>query len=372
MRAKKILLIGGARPNFVKIAPLIEVMKRRSRIFEYKLIHTGQHYDYNMSHVFFKDLNIPYPHINLEIKSNKFPFTTQIALMKKELQKIFKREKPNLILVFGDCNSTVGGAIAASNLNIPLGHVEAGLRSFDRRLSEESNRLVTDILSDYLFTPSPDANQNLLNEGIPRKKIYFVGNIIIDTLVKHRKRFLDRPTLKNFNINKKQYAVLTLHRYNNIDAKLILSEILSTMFSVQEELPLIFPMHPSTRKKTKEFLPNLYRKLHSKKNIFITNPLGYLDMLNLLSNARLVLTDSGGIQEETTFLGVPCLTLRNNTERPITVTAGTNTVVGVEKASILYYFKKIMDEGFEIKHCIPLKWDGKTAERILRILISDL
>lgn len=368
---KKIAIIVGARPNFVKIAPLIDILNKK-KPFDYLLVHTGQHYDFEMSQIFFRELNIPKPNINLGIRSDIYPFTTQIALIKKKLQTIFKKEKPDLCLVVGDCNSAIGGALAAKNLSIPAGHIEAGLRSFDRTMSEESNRLITDLLSDYLFTHSRDANQNLLNEGHNPKKIFFVGNIMIDALIQNQRKILNYQILKRLNLKKKQYGVLTLHRYNSIDVKPVLNEILAALFTIREKLPIIAPLHPSTVKKINEFFPRFNKKIAGMKNLRIISPIGYLDMITLLKNARLVFTDSGGIQEETTFLGIPCLTLRNNTERPITISMGTNTIAGVSKSSILYHFKKIMQDSFKARHQIPPKWDGNTSQRILKIISAKL
>lgn len=364
---KKIAIIVGARPNFVKAAPLVDILNKE-KIYDYFLVHTGQHYDFEMSQIFFKELNIPKPHMNLGIRSDKYPFTTQIALIKKKLQEIFKKEKPDICLVFGDCNSAIGGALAASFAKVPLGHVEAGLRSFDRTMSEESNRLITDILSDYLFTPSKDANQNLINEGNDPQKIFFVGNIMIDTLIKNKDKFLNHEIIKKFGLIKKQYGVLTLHRYNNIDTKPVLQEILEAVFVAQKKLPLITPLHPSTVKKINSFFPKFNQKFKKATNLRIISPVGYLEMMALLRDAKLVLTDSGGVQEETTFLGVPCLTLRNNTERPVTVSMGTNTIAGITKSSILANFKKMMNENYKVSYQIPPKWDGKTAQRILKII----
>jgi len=372
MKQKKIALIVGARPNFVKISPLIEALNKVRGFFKYTLIHTNQHYDYQMSQIFFKELNIPKPDINLEIQSNKYPFTTQIALIKKQLEKIFKKNRPDLCLVVGDCNSAIGGALAAKSLNIPLAHLEAGLRSFDRTMTEETNRLVVDILADFLFTSSEDANQNLIKEGCNPKKIYLVGNIMIDTLVKNKEKISDNKILKNFKLKKKGYGVLTLHRYNNIDIKPILKQILTAVFSIQKEIPIVFLIHPSTKKKIKQLLPRFYQKLFNEKNLICAEPVGYLEMLTLLKNAALVLTDSGGVQEETTYLKIPCLTIRQNTERPVTATMGSNIIAGIDTDSILRHFEKLKKKRFKISSKIPPKWDGKTAERVVEVLIKKL
>ncbi|MFH1894756.1 MAG: UDP-N-acetylglucosamine 2-epimerase (non-hydrolyzing) [Patescibacteria group bacterium] len=363
---KRIAIIVGARPNFMKAAPLIEALEKEPK-FEYVLLHTGQHYDFQMSQVFFKELNIPSPAINLEIASGSYPFTTQIALIRKGLLKIFKEYKPDICLVFGDCNSAIAGALAADSLNIKLGHVEAGLRSFDRTMSEESNRLITDMLSDYLFTPSEDADKNLLNEGHDSDKIFFVGNIMIDTLIKNENKISEK-ILNDLGINGKEYGVITMHRYNNIDIKSVLNEILEAILEIKNYLPLVIPLHPSTLKKINKFFPQFNKIISNKKNIHIINPVGYLEMMSLLKNSKIVLTDSGGIQEESTFLGIPCLTFRNNTERPVTVTIGTNRIVGIEKEGIVNGFKEIASKNYQIRGGVPKKWDGKTAERIVEII----
>jgi UDP-N-acetylglucosamine 2-epimerase (non-hydrolysing) len=372
MKQKKIALIVGARPNFVKIAPLIEALNKARGFFKYTLIHTNQHYDYQMSQIFFKELDIPKPDVNLDIQSNKYPFTTQIALIKKELEKTFKKEKPDLCLVVGDCNSAIGGALAAKSLGVPLAHLEAGLRSFDRTMTEESNRLVVDILADFLFTSSEDANQNLINEGCDPKKIYFVGNIMIDTLLKNKRKISDNKILENFKIKKGNYGVLTLHRYNNIDIRPILKQILKAVFSIQKQIPIVFIIHPSTKNKIRQHLPQFYERLNKERNLTCTEPLGYLEMLALLKNSALVLTDSGGIQEEATYLKVPCLTLRQNTERPVTAKIGTNIVAGIETDSILRCFLNLKKKRFKISSKIPSKWDGKTAKRVVEVLIKKL
>ena len=365
MNKKKIAIIVGARPNFVKVAGLVDELEKQ-KSFDYLLVHTGQHYDFLMSKVFFEDLDIPKPHINLEIRSDKYPFTTQIAVMKEKLQEVFQKEKPDIVLVFGDCNSAIGGALAAKSSGIKIGHVEAGLRSFDRTMSEESNRLITDLLSDYLFTHSEDANQNLLNEGHNQEKIFFVGNTMIDALVKSREVIAKRQIINSLGLQKGEYAVLTLHRYNNIDVKPVLKEIFEAIFEIQRALPIIFPVHPSTLKKVKDFFPNFEERASIARNLRTISPLGYLDMISLLENAKLAMTDSGGVQEETTYLGVPCLTLRNNTERPITITLGTNVIAGTDFDSIISSFEKMME--LPKSGSIPPMWDGQAGKRILELL----
>ena len=372
MTRKKIALIVGARPNFVKIASLIEALNKVGGFLKYTLIHTNQHYDYQMSLVFFRELNIPQPDINLNIQSGKYPFTTQIALIVKKLTTLFEKERPDLCLVVGDCNSAIGGALAAKRAGVPLAHLEAGLRSFDRTMTEESNRLITDILADFLFTPSPDANRNLINEGCRPENIYFTGNIMIDTLLKNKKKISNNKICQSFKLKKRNYAVLTLHRYNNVDTKPILKQILTAVFSIQKQIPIVFLIHPSTKNKIKQYLPQFHERLYREKNLICREPLGYLATLALIKNAALVLTDSGGLQEETTYLKVPCLTLRQNTERPITEKIGTNIVAGTETDSILRCFSRLKQKKFKVSSKIPPKWDGKTAERVVKILMKKM
>ena len=370
MAKKKVFIIVGARPNFIKIAALVKEFDKKADFFDVKIIHTGQHFDYKMSEIFFEQLKIPNPDINLGIRSDRYPFTTQIALVKIKLQKIFEKNKPHLCIVVGDCNSSIAGAIAASITGTPLAHIEAGLRSFDRTMSEETNRLITDSLSDFLFTHSQDANKNLMREGVDSNKIYFVGNIMIDTLCSYYKEIESNLILQKLKLRKGKYGLLTLHRYNNVDINIVLKEILEAVLEISNEIPLVFPIHPLVKEKIKDFPLEFIKKL--RKNVMIINPLNYLDMMALLKNSRFVLTDSGGIQEESTFLKIPCLTLRENTERPVTVEFGTNLVVGVHKESILKHFDKFSNRKNKIKNKIPFKWDGKTSERIIKILISKL
>ncbi len=369
-KKKKIAIVVGARPNFVKISSLVSLLEKH-KFFEYQLFHTGQHFDFEMSGIFFKDLVIPKPHFNLNIRSGIYPFTTQIALIKKRLETYFTKEKPALCLVVGDANSAIGGSLAAHALRIPLGHIEAGLRSFDRTMSEESNRLITDMLSDFLFTHSESANKNLLKEGHPRSKIFFVGNTMIDTLAAHRKEISKRNMAEKLGFKKKEYGVLTLHRYNNTDIKPVLEEILEAILMMQTEIPLVFPLHPSARERISFFSPHFFKQLKFARNLHILKPVGYLDSISLLKDTRITLTDSGGVQEETTFLGVPCVTLRQNTERPITLTTGTNVIGGITKAEILSQFDKMMKKPKK-RRKIPQKWDGKASLRILKVLEKKL
>lgn len=379
----RLCLVAGARPNFMKIAPLIRAIhegnqkNKRNRIV-YKLVHTGQHYDYEMSSVFFKELEIPEPDIFLNVGSGNHGEQTGKIMI--AFEEILLKEKVDVVVVVGDVNSTIACALVASKLHIPVAHVEAGLRSFDRTMPEEINRLLTDQISDYLFTPSSDANENLKKEGIPSKKIFLVGDIMIDNLFYNLKKIKDSDIFQKFNLvsgqskaSIKDYALLTLHRPSNVDNKKSLIQIFKALKAISKEIPIIFPIHPRTRKMVTQFnLENylnfeVYNSINVKKAINIIDPLGYLDFLALMSKAKLVLTDSGGIQEETTVLGIPCLTLRDTTERPITLTEGTNVLVHNETEKIIGEARKILS-GFKYKRKCPDLWDGKTAERIVDTL----
>ncbi len=360
----KILGVVGARPNFIKISPLAEEIKKHSQV-ELILVHTGQHYNVEMSKLFFKELNIPDPDYNLEIGSGSHAFQTGKAMVK--LEKILLKEKPDLVLVVGDANACLIGALTASKIHIPVVHVEAGLRSFDMSMPEEINRRLTDHISDYLFTTEKSGNMNLLNEGISKDKIYFVGNIMIDTLKKSKSKINNLNFLKTLNLEKKKYAVLTLHRSENVDNKEIFKEILSALEKIQKKTKIIWPIHPRTRKQIEKF--RLSRQVKNMKNLFLINPLGYLEMLSLNNHSIFVLTDSGGIQEETTFLKIPCLTIRKNTERPVTVKDGTNKIIGLKSKDIINETNKILSGRFK-KGKVPQLWDGRTSERILKILLS--
>jgi UDP-N-acetylglucosamine 2-epimerase (non-hydrolysing) len=359
----KIANIVGARPNLVKIAPLLREMQKHPEI-QPLLIHTGQHYDEKLSDVFFRQMAIPKPDVNLEVGSGSHAWQTAEILKKMEL--VLLEQKPDLALVVGDVNSTIATALAAAKLGIEIVHVEAGLRSFDRAMPEEINRILTDALADYLFVTEKDAIENLVREGRPRERIYFVGNVMIDAL----RQFL--PIAQKSTIGQElslidgkgylPFAVLTLHRPSNVDSPETLLKLLGAIEQVAHELPVIFPVHPRTHQRLKD----VGRGEHP--GLRLIAPVGYLDFLCLLSHARLVLTDSGGIQEETTALGVPCLTLRENTERPITVTQGTNQIVGQDPARILAGAREIL-AGRTKTGCVPELWDGRAAERIVQVLL---
>lgn len=358
----KIATIVGTRPNFIKLSALVEEIKNHK--IRHILIHTGQHYDDRMSRLFFEELGMPKPDVNLEVGSGTC--SKQISSIISRLEKVLIREKPNLVIVVGDVNSTFAGALTAKQLGIRVAHVESGLRSFDMKMPEEINRILTDRISDFLFTTEESANRNLLNEGVQKEKIFFVGNVMIDALLRHKKKSESAKILEKLNISKKTYAVLTLHRPSNVDTKKDFENIVSILESVQKQIKIIFPVHPRTSKNIKKF--NLSNKIKNMQNLVITEPLGYLDFLCLMANSRFVLTDSGGIQEEATVLGVPCITLRNNTERPVTLKEGTNVLVSTNKAKILNACNKILRG--KLKGRIPHLWDGKAAKRIMGILVK--
>lgn len=366
---KKIFLITGARPNFMKVSPLIAEMRKYSDIFLPILVHTGQHYDYELSKIFFQELNISKPDIYLGVGSGSH--AEQVGKIMIKLEKVLLKEKPDLVIVVGDVNSTLAAALTAVKLNIKVAHVEAGLRSFDREMPEEINRLLTDQIADFLFTPSPDANRNLKKEGIPQEKIYLVGNIMIDSLFHNLDKAKKSHVLKKLGLNNKNYALLTLHRPSNVDDKISFLKIVKALKVISKELPIIFPAHPRTTKQIKLFNYEHYFKIGKKvgrSGIYLIKPVGYLDFVKLMLHSKFVLTDSGGIQEETTVLNIPCLTLRNTTERPITITHGTNTLVHNDTEKIITEAKKIIDGRGKSTVNPPKYWDGKVAKRIVNIL----
>lgn len=359
-----IINVVGTRPNFIKIAPLVEAMNRCDSI-QQTLVHTGQHYDDEMSQIFFDQLGLPKPKIFLGVGSSTH--AEQTAQVMVAFEKVLDEHKPDVVLVVGDVNSTMACAITAAKQWIPVAHVEAGLRSFDRKMPEEINRIITDAISDFLFTTSRTANQNLKNEGIPQEKIFFVGNVMIDTLNKHRTYAENLATPARFGLENDAYALVTLHRAANVDHLGTFSGILEALMAIQREIPLIFVAHPRTLKRMDQF--GFLPRIQSAPNLHLIEPIGYLPFLDLMMHARMVLTDSGGIQEETTILDVPCLTIRENTERPITITAGTNTLVGIETGTIISAAMGVL-HGNHKKGKVPELWDGKAAERIVNILNS--
>jgi UDP-N-acetylglucosamine 2-epimerase (non-hydrolysing) len=360
----KLLLIGGARPNFVKIAPLYRSLSSIDSITPV-IVHTGQHYHSGLSKVFFEQLSIPEPHKNLEVGSGSQAWQTgQIMIT---FEEYVLETGPDMVVVVGDVNSTVACSLVAKKLLIPVAHVEAGLRSFDRSMPEEINRIVTDSVADLLFTTCEAANDNLLNEGIREERIHFVGNVMIDTLEVFRDRVEHSGILEELDLKGGSFCLLTLHRPSNVDNRETFSAILSAIEEIQQRLPVVYPVHPRSRKNLEEL--GLISKIESMPNLRLTDPIGYIDFLKLESEAQLVLTDSGGVQEETTVFNVPCLTLRENTERPITITEGTNILTGMSRDRIVEEALKILG-GERKQGSVPALWDGQAAERIAQVVLS--
>ena len=359
---RPIIVVVGARPNFMKMAPLYSELKKRN--LNTLLLHTGQHYDQNMSNIFFEELKMPKPDIYLGVGSETH--ARQTAKIMIDFEKVCLEKKPQRIIVAGDVNSTIACALVATKLNIPVDHVEAGLRSFDNTMPEEINRILTDRISSLLFTPSKDANTNLLNEGVNPESIKLTGNIMIDSLMNNLEK-TNIDILDKLGINKREYALVTLHRPSNVDQKESLTGIFNALKNISEKIHVVFPLHPRTKNKMEQF--KILNTINTK--IKFTEPLGYLDFLSLTKNARVVLTDSGGIQEETTALGIPCLTLRENTERPITVQKGTNKIIGNKESRIIEEFDYIMSNENQT-YSVPELWDGKTAKRIADIIESQI
>lgn len=361
MNKQKIHLIVGARPNFMKMAPLYKEFAKYPEEFDLKLIHTGQHYDERMSKFFFEDLQMPVPDEYLEVGSGSHG--KQTAKIMERYEEVLLKEMPDLVIVAGDVNSTSACAIDAVKLHIPVAHLEAGLRSYARTMPEEINRILTDAISDYLLTPSIDGDENLLQEGVPKEKIFFVGNIMIDSLVQYKDKAKQSRILEELQVDS-DYALITLHRPSNVDSESGLLTILNAFEEISRSIKLVFPIHPRTRKQITVF--GLDEKVQAMPNLLLTDPVGYYDFLKLQMEAKFILTDSGGIQEESTYFGVPCLTLRPNTERPITITEGTNKMVKLETENIIEEAENILN-GNTKKGKIPKYWDGKTAERIVQI-----
>ncbi|MFX1256317.1 MAG: non-hydrolyzing UDP-N-acetylglucosamine 2-epimerase [Promethearchaeota archaeon] len=362
--SKKIFIIAGARPNFMKIAPFIYELNKQN--LEYKLIHTGQHYDYLMSKVFFDELGIPEPDIHLSVGSASHAVQTAKIMIKFE--KVLLNEKPTLIVVVGDVNSTLACSLVAKKLHIKIAHIEAGLRSFDQNMPEEINRILTDQLSDFLFTTEKDATINLKREGINSNKIFFVGNIMIDNLIKNLEKAKNLKSFNKYHIKKKEYGLITIHRPSNVDNKEQLEKIFNIIDYIRTRIKIFFPIHPRTKATVKKF--NLMNKM-KKENLILSEPIGYLEFLNLMKNAKLILTDSGGIQEEASYLKIPTLTLRKNTERPITIEKGTNTIVDIDFEKAKTNINKILSNTYKKGHDIE-KWDGNTSQRIVTILKERL
>ncbi len=361
----KIINVVGARPNLMKIAPLMSAYAKCGAI-EPLLVHTGQHYDANMSELFFRQLGIPEPDLNLGVGSASH--AVQTAEIMKAFEPVVLERKPDAVLVVGDVNSTIACGTVAVKLGVKLVHVEAGLRSFDRTMPEEINRIITDAISDLLFCTEQSGVDNLRREGVPDEKIHLVGNVMIDTLLAHRAKADESTILRDLALDEGSYAVVTLHRPSNVDDRGSLEGLIEALERIQQDRVVVFPAHPRTRAKFGEF--GLNGRLSAMPNLRMLDPIGYLDFLKLIASARLVLTDSGGIQEETTILKVPCLTLRENTERPITVELGGNRLVGSDPSKIIAAYRDITAASSENAQIPPL-WDGHASERIVGILLRE-
>ena len=358
----KVVHIAGARPNFMKVAPVMAALRPYTDI-EQVLVHTGQHYDHGMSKVFFDDLGLPRPDYNLGVGSA--PRVEQMAEIMSDFEPLCAELDPDVVTVVGDVNSTVACALVAADRGVTVAHVEAGLRSFDSSMPEEVNRVITDRLSDLLFTTEASANENLRREGITEDRIHFVGNVMIDSLLEHRERARALRTSERFDVEPNAYALVTLHRPSNVDERDALESIVHALAHLATELPVLFPVHPRTRQRLDGFdlLPLL-------GGVRLLDPLGYLEFLGLMDMARVVLTDSGGIQEETTALGVQCLTLRHNTERPVTIEQGTNRLVELNVDSIVRAALYSVNGGWKCRQSLPELWDGKAGQRIARVLAA--
>jgi UDP-N-acetylglucosamine 2-epimerase (non-hydrolysing) len=360
----KILNVAGARPNFMKISPLMAEYGRRQSV-EAILVHTGQHYDQAMSRLFFSELGIPQPDINLEVGSGSH--AAQTAEIMKRFEPVVLNTKPDVVVVVGDVNSTIACGLVAVRSGIKLAHVEAGLRSFDRSMPEEVNRVLTDAISDFLFCTEQSGIENLLNEGIPRDKVHFVGNVMIDTLLSNRVKSQESTILDRVGVNESRYALLTLHRPANVDDPQVFGNVLDAVDVILKDMPVVFPVHPRTHANLDGSAVGA--RVGQMAGLRLTEPLGYLDFLRLMTSATVVLTDSGGVQEETTILRVPCLTLRDDTERPVTVTCGSNRIVGRDPQRILAAYKDAVSPNGQRFQTPPL-WDGQTARRIVDVLIQ--
>lgn len=357
----KLTIVAGARPNFMKIAPIIHAIDKAQKLgkkIQYRLVHTGQHYDHIMSDIFFNELNIPHPNCNLNCGGKTQ--TEQTSNIMIAFEKELLQNPTDLVVVVGDVNSTMACSIVAKKLNIKVAHIEAGIRSGDLSMPEEINRIVTDALTDLFFTTSKIANQNLRDIGVREEQIFFVGNVMIDTLLANISKFSKPDIFNQLDLEEKKYLVLTMHRPNNVDAAEKLKKMLLEIASNSRGIPIIFPIHPRTLKIVTDLKINV-------ENLHIIEPLGYLDFNYLVKNAKAIITDSGGITEEATILNVPCITLRDNTERPETITIGTNELIGSEPNAIRPAFDKLFDGKWK-KGGVPELWDGHSAERIVRYI----
>jgi UDP-N-acetylglucosamine 2-epimerase (non-hydrolysing) len=358
----RLLLVVGARPNFMKIAPIVRQLGRHAEVFESTLVHTGQHYDAAMSEVFFGQLEIPPPDVDLGVGSDSH--ARQTAAIMTAFEPVVLERKPDMVVVVGDVNSTIACALVASKLGVRVAHVEAGLRSFDREMPEEINRLLTDQISDLLFVTEQSGVDNLQREGVASDKIFLVGNVMIDTLLAHRPAALALDVPGRLGLERRRYGVLTLHRPSNVDAADAFERLFEAIGSIARDVPIVFPVHPRTRRALSE--SSSVRHLCDEQRLHLLDPLGYLEFMSLMAHSAVVLTDSGGVQEETTVLGVPCLTLRTTTERPSTIEHGTNQLVGTQPERIVDGWHRIKSGGVEAR--VPPLWDGKAAERIVAVL----
>jgi UDP-N-acetylglucosamine 2-epimerase (non-hydrolysing) len=363
-RPLTVLSVVGARPNFMKVAPIVAQMRRRPDLFTSLIVHTGQHYDEKLSKVFFDDLGMPMPDVNLNVGSGSH--AQQTAAVMSAFEPVLIDSRADLVLVVGDVNSTIACALVAVKLGVKVAHVEAGLRSFDRTMPEEINRILTDQISDLLFTTEASADYNLRAEGIGSDKIHFVGNVMIDTLLTHRERATALRTPETLGLARGHYAVLTLHRPSNVDDPATFEQLIDALSAIAKETPIVFPVHPRTRARVEQ--STSAARLVERGQLQLLDPLGYLEFIALLDGSKVTLTDSGGIQEETTILGVPCLTLRKNTERPITVTHGTNSIVGTDPTRIMEAWFRVKTEKPPTTR--PPLWDGQTALRIIDVLAA--
>ncbi|MCZ7557212.1 MAG: UDP-N-acetylglucosamine 2-epimerase (non-hydrolyzing) [Bacteroidia bacterium] len=361
------LSVVGARPNFMKVAPLHRALEAHADRVRHLICHTGQHYDEKMSKIFFDDLELPQPHIYLGVGSGSH--AEQTAKVMTAFEQVLLEHKPDLVIVVGDVNSTLACSVTAAKLHIPVAHVEAGLRSYDRDMPEEINRLVTDVLSDYLFVTEDAGLQNLHREGVADEKVFFVGHVMIDSLVHYRGKAAASTILHEFGLAQRAYTLVTLHRPSNVDSREHLELILGIFEELQHETRFIFPVHPRTRARIAEF--GLRDRVEAISSLVLCDPIGYLDFLKLMDNAALILTDSGGIQEESTYLQVPCITLRENTERPVTAEIGSNEVVGLNAALAVEKSRAALN-GNAKRGSIPVLWDGMAAQRIVDILLNKL
>ncbi len=361
----KFISVVGARPNFIKIAPVHKAFEKHKDQVKHLICHTGQHFDEKMSKIFFDELEMPRPDFYLGISGGSH--AEQVARIMMEFEKVLLNEKPDLVIVPGDVNSTMACSLVASKMGIKIAHVESGLRSFDRGMPEEINRVVTDVLADFLFVSEPSGLKHLDTEGIEKSKVFHVGNVMIDSLVYYLPKINKSNILSSFGLDPKSYVLVTFHRPSNVDSKEGLEGLIRFLNTLASQRKVLFPIHPRTRINMEHF--GLENSL--EKNVVLTDPIGYVEFLALTKNAEVVITDSGGIQEETTYLGVQCITVRNNTERPVTVEIGTNQLIGTDLKKVEEAAKKVLD-GQVKKGSVPKLWDGHTADRIAEILLEKI